>query len=188
MTLLHIGVALWCLAHLFPAALSAQRNALHAKLGEKPYRGLFSLVILASLVLIVVGWRNTAPTPVYSPLLAPGPFISVLMLIALFLFFAAKTQGNVKRIIRHPQMTGVIVWGVAHLLVNGDSRSVALFGSLTVWAILEILLINRREGNRVRPGPAPAKADLIPLAIGTIVFAVLANFHALLFGVPAFPA
>lgn len=188
MTLLHIGIALWCLAHLFPATLPATRNALRARLGDKPYRGLFSLVILASLVLIVIGWRNTAPTPVYAPPLAPGPIISVLMLVALFLFFAAKTQGNVKRVIRHPQMSAVIVWGSTHLLVNGDSRSVALFGSLTAWAVLEILLINRRDGARVRPGPAPARQDLIPLGLGTVVFAVLANFHALLFGMPAFPA
>ena len=29
---------------------------------------------------------------------------------------------------RHPQLTAVIVWAVAHLLVNGDLASIVLFG------------------------------------------------------------
>ena len=187
MSLLIIGIAIWCGAHLFPAALPTQRKALLERLGEKAYRGLFSLVILAALLSIVFGWRQAMPAQVYAPPFGPGPAVSLMVLAALFLFFASKTQGNVKRLIRHPQMTGVMLWGIAHLLTNGDSRSLALFGSFTVWAGLEILLINRREGAWRKPGPAAIRQDLIPLGIGITVFVVVAVFHARLFGVPAFP-
>ena len=42
---------------------------------------------------------------------------------------------NVKRLLRHPQLTGVALWGIGHLLANGESRSIILFGGLGAWAI-----------------------------------------------------
>ena len=146
MTILVLGIILFCLIHLFPAMAPSVRGALQERLGENPYRGLFSLLIIGSLVVIVVGWKATIPSVVYAPPLAPNPLTSLLVFVALVLFFASQTDGNIKRFVRHPQMTGTILWGVAHLLVNGDSRSVALFGGLTLWAVLEILLINNRDG------------------------------------------
>jgi uncharacterized membrane protein len=107
----------------------------------------------------------------------------VLVLIGLILFFASQAPGNIKRFIRHPQMTGTILWGVAHLLTNGDTRSVTLFGGLTVWAVLEIVMINRRDGQWQRPGPAAIKFDVIPVIIGSVIFAVVLYFHGSLFGV-----
>jgi len=187
MSLLLAGIALWCLVHLVPSLLPTQRNALVARLGDKAYRGGFSVLILGALLLIIFGWKAAQPTPVYSPPFGPNPLISALVLAGLFLFFSARAAGNVKRIIRHPQMTGTILWGVAHLLTNGDSRSLALFGGLSTWAALEILLINRRDGAWQRPPAAPVKRDLVPLAVGIVVFILVAVFHQRLFGVPAIP-
>ena len=183
MSLLVIGVGLWIIAHLFKAALPAMRDQIEQKLGAGPYRGIFSLVIVASLVLIVAGWRSALPQPVYSPPMGPGPVTSVLVLLGLILFFSSNFAGNIKRFVRHPQMTGTILWGVAHLLVNGDSRSLTLFGGFTVWALLEIVLINRRDGPWQRPGPAAVKFDVLPVVIGALVFAALLYYHQALFGV-----
>ena len=37
--------------------------------------------------------------------------------------------------LRHPMLTGVVVWAVAHLLVNGDAASLVLFGwPWALWA------------------------------------------------------
>ena len=186
MSLLIAGVALWSIAHLFKAAAPALRDRVEQRVGAGPYRGLFSLLIVGSLVLIVVGWRAALPQPVYVPPMAAGPIIAVLVLLGLILFFASNFSGNIKRFIRHPQMTGTILWGIAHLLVNGDSRSVALFGGFTIWALLEIVLINRRDGPRQKPEPAPIKADVIPIIIGSIVFAGVLFFHQILFGVAVY--
>ena len=49
-------------------------------------------------------------------------------------------------VIRHPQLTAVKLWAVAHLLVNGDSASLLLFGGLLVWAVLEVVIINKQDG------------------------------------------
>ena len=188
MALLVTGILAFCLVHLLPAAAPAARDRVQQKLGENPYRGLFSLVIIGSLVVIVFGWKSATPQVVYDPLLSANRFTAALILIGLVLFFPSQFQGNIKRFIRHPQMAGTIFWGIAHLLTNGDSRSVALFGGLTVWAILEIVLANRRDGPRERPAPAALRLDIIPLVIGVVVFGAVGHFHALLFGVPAMPS
>ena len=183
MSLLIAGVGIWIVAHLFKAALPALRDQVEEKLGAGPYRGLISLVIVASLVLIVAGWRTALPQPVYHPPMGPGPVTSVLVLLGLILFFSSQFAGNIKRYLRHPQMTGTLLWGIAHLLANGDSRSLTLFGGFTVWALLEIVLINRRDGPWQRPAPAAIKNDVLPAAIGAVVFAVALYFHQALFGV-----
>lgn len=183
MPLLIGGVVLWSVAHLFKAMAPEVRNSVEQKVGPEPYRGLFSLVIVGSLVLIVFGWKLALPRPVYTPPMAGGPIIAVLVLIGLVLFFASQFSGNIKRFVRHPQMIGTLFWGIAHLLVNGDSRSVTLFGGFTVWALLEIVLINRRDGRWHRPGPAALKNDVIPVVVGAGAFAALLYFHQTLFGV-----
>lgn len=185
MSLLIAGVVLWSAAHLFKAAAPALRDRVEQRLGRDPYRGLFSLVIVASLVLIVFGWKSALPRPVYTPLMGGGPIIAVLLLVGLVLFFASQFAGNIKRFIRHPQMTGTLLWAIAHLLVNGDSRSLTLFGGFAVWALLEIVLINRRDGQWQKPAAAAVKNDLIPFVVGSAVFAAVLYFHQTLFGVAA---
>lgn len=188
MALLISGVIIWSLTHLSRCIFPGARSRLQKKLGENPYRGLFSLVIIGSLILIVFGWKSVTPTAVYAPPLTSGPLTSGLILIGFVLFFASQVPGNIKRFIRHPQMTGTLFWGVAHLLSNGDSRSVTLFGGLTIWAVLEVLMINRRDGEWQKPTPAAIKYDVIPVVIGAVAFAAVLYFHAALFGVSPVPA
>ncbi|MDH3576892.1 MAG: NnrU family protein [Gammaproteobacteria bacterium] len=187
MSLLIIGVVIWSLTHLFPSVLPDTRDGLVGKLGENRYRGLFALLIIASLVLIVLGWRRSLPTALYAPPFAASPVISALVLIALILFFASGAPGNIKRFVRHPQMAGTMLWGIAHLLTNGSTRAVALFGGLTLWAIVEVLMCNRRDGKWQKPEPAAIKFDVIPVVIGSVIFAAVLYFHGTLFGVPAIP-
>ena len=84
-------------------------------------------------------------------------------------------------------MIGTIFWASAHLLSNGDSRSVALFGAFGVWALFEIVMINRREGPRQGTATASGKFDLIALVVGGVAFAVIGHFHQSLFGVAPLP-
>ena len=188
MNLLIAGITLWFVTHLFPAAMPGTRRNLVEKLGENPYKGLFSLLILAALLMIVFGWKSAVPGAIYAPPLGPGIVPSVLVLLSLIVFFASQTGGHIKRLIRHPQMTGVLLWSAAHLLANGDSRSVSLFGGLAVWAVLEIILINRREGPRGEKPVASIQQDLVALVIGGVVFALVGHFHLQLFGVSVAPA
>ena len=187
MALLFAGILLYCAVHLFPAALPAVRSRAVLRLGEHPYKGVFSLLIIASIALIVFGWKAATPGILYRPPLAPGLVSSALMLIALVLFAASAIPSNIGRLIRHPQMTAVILWSAAHLLTNGDRPSLLLFGGLGAWALLEIVLCNRRDGPWQRPAPRSRAADGAAIIVGVFSYAALAWFHLRLFGVAALP-
>jgi uncharacterized membrane protein len=187
MTVLIIGLLLFTLVHLYPSLFVAGRDRLVERLGRQAYRGLFSVAIVAGLILIVIGWRAATPTAVYSPPFVAGPVTAIIVLAAFVFFVATQTPTNIKRYVRHPQMLAVILWSVAHLLVNGDSRSVLLFGGLGVWAILEILLCNRRDGDWRKPDPSPRKWDVITVLAGAIGYFLILFLHETLFGVPAAP-
>jgi len=187
MALLILGVLLWSLTHLFPALLPERRTRLFNDLGENKYKGIYSLFILAGLVLIIVGWRSITPTGVYAPPMAANLLISLLVLAAMVLFAASAIPGNIRRYVRHTQMAAVILWGVSHLLTNGSNRAIVLFGGLTLWAVLEIVLCNKRDGQWDRPAKAAMKYDAITVLAGAVVFAVLVYFHQSLFGVDAIP-
>ena len=187
MLLLLIGVVLWSFVHLYPALLPKSRKQLFDKLGEGPYKGLFTVGIFAGIALIIIGWRSITPTGIYAPLLGPGPVTGVLVLLTFILFAASGIPGNIRRFIRHPQMTGTILWGVSHLLSNGSNRAIVLFGGLTLWAVLEIVLINKRDGAWQKPEPAPIKKDVITVVGGIVVYLVVIYFHKGLFGVAALP-
>ena len=188
MTLLVVGILMFTLVHLFPAIARPTRDHLAERLGSGAYQGLFALTILISIVVIVFGWKSAQPTLVYAPVIAPGLVTSGLMLLAFLLFIASNLPTNLKRWIRHPQMTGTLLWSVTHLLANGDSRSVILFGSLGAWSILEMLLCNRRDGPRQKPEPVALTKDVVVVIAGVALFAVFAYSHRWLFGVTVVPA
>jgi uncharacterized membrane protein len=83
-------------------------------------------------------------------------------------------------------LTSVILWAVAHLLVNGDVPSLVLFGGLGLWAAGSILLINRAEPNWKKPKPGTARGDVIYLVASAAGFAVITGLHMLL-GPAPFP-
>lgn len=183
MTLLILGLVVWTIFHSIPAMGVGIRRRLVGKLGEKAYGGIAALMILASVVIMVFGWRSTIPEPVYFP---PGylePVTFVLMFLSLLLFIASGRAARIKQFIRHPQLTGVVLWSVAHLLQAGYDRSIMLFGWLAVWAVLEMIFINRRDGVWVKEA-APALAEDIKLVVVTLVFYTVVLFaHPYLSGV-----
>jgi uncharacterized membrane protein len=186
MTLLIIGLAVWWVVHLTPALAVPLKTSLVARLGQTAWRGLFSLLTVLGIVLMVLGWRSTTPTPIYAP--PAGPlFALVAMVIALALFFSSRVPTDIKRWLRHPQLTGVLVWSLAHLAVNGDQRSLLLFGGLGLWAAIEIVAINRRDGAWVKPAPVGLARSCVPLAIGAIIWVLLIWAHPWIAGVPALP-
>jgi len=183
MTWLIAGLLIWMIVHLMPAAAPGVRGRLVALLGENPYKGLFALDILLGLGLIVVGWRSTVPEIVYLPPVWGRTAALPLMAIAIFLLGAAQRPSAVKRFLRHPMLTGVVVWSVAHLLANGELRSVVMFGGLGIWALLEMVLINRRDGPRSVPDAPPLVRELIGAVIAVVILVVLIWLHPYFAGV-----
>ena len=187
MELLIGGVALWAGVHLIPSVGAGLKRALVGHLGSAAYQGVFSLGILAAVALMVLGWRQAVPVAVYAPppelrfLAVAGSFAAILLL------FAAPLPTRLRRIIRHPQLTGVVIWSLSHLLANGDSRSLVLFGGLGVWALLEMPLINRREGPWRKPKAPSLGREFLWLATGLLVAILAVWAHPWFAGVPALP-
>ena len=187
MVWLLLGVLAWSATHLLPSAGVPVRAGLIERLGEDRYKGLFALTILLSIVLMVLGWRSAEPVHLYAP---PGwsrLAANVLMVVALVLFAASGLTTNLKRVLRHPQLTGAATWAGAHLLANGDSRSLVLFGGIGLWAVVAMLLINRRDGAWEKPEPQPMSADLKPLIAGVVAFVVVYLAHPWIAGVSPAP-
>jgi uncharacterized membrane protein len=187
MTMLILGVLLWVLVHLFPSLMPGVRSHLIERLGEGPYKGLFALGLVIAIVLMVFGWRSAVPELWYAPPLAGAPVVTfALVLIAFVLMGAGNAPTNIKCYLRHPMLTGVIVWGVAHLLANGDSRSIIVFGGLSIWAAIAIVAINRREAPWEKPDRVPVSKDVVLVVIGAVLTAVVGFFHEYLSGITLF--
>jgi len=146
MELLIIGLGLWCAAHLFPSVAADHRSRLISRLGLGTYKLLFSLSILIAITLIVLGWRSMTPSQIYNPPVWGRHVTMLLVLLTFYLFAVARSKSNIKRILRHPQLSGLLLWSIGHLLANGDSRSLLLFPVMFIWALLEMYCINRRQG------------------------------------------
>ncbi len=177
------GVLLWSALHLSPALLPGTRRQLMDRLGNKRYRGLFALLIVGAIVLIVIGWRSVAIRPVYVPPLYGSSVVMLLMYVSFLLFAAADAPGNLKRFIRHPMLTGAVVWSIAHLLANGDNRSVVLFGGIGAWALVEMIAINHRDGAWQRPAPVAVSKDVMTAFGSAVLYAIVLFLHKYLFGV-----
>ena len=183
MSLLLSGLCLWAGVHLFPSLATRQRTALIDRLGLGPYKSLFALCIVFSLVLIVFGWRSIDPVQYYQLPFWSRYLTFMLVLLTFILFVAARTRNNFKRYLRHPQLTGVVFWSAGHLLANGDSRSVLLFGFIGTWALLEMIMINRREGVCVKPEAVLLRQDIRVICAGIVLFSILWWLHPYFSGV-----
>jgi len=184
--LLVLGVLLWAATHLFIRLGAGARAQIIAKTGLGPYKGLFSLTLVGAIVLIVMGWKAMPADSLYLPPAALRHVTMLLMPFAMILFLSARAPTDIKQIIRHPQLTGVKLWAVAHLLSNGETRSVILFAGLLAWAVIEVIVINRREGAWKKPAPVGMARTVISAAMGVLVTAALMFGHPWFTGMPLF--
>lgn len=115
---------------------------------------------------------------------------------------------GVLRITRHPFLWGVAIWSAGHLLANGERFAIMLFGALGFMAVFGSRSIDRK--GRARNPEAwsrfEAATSSLPLAaivqgrntlnlgeagwrlaVGALVAALVAIFHARVFGVAALP-
>lgn len=172
MQILVLGLILWVVSHL-SARLAP---GLRARMGALPGKLAVTVLSLAAILLMVIGYRRADVVPVYAPLPGMGHLTDLLMLVALFLFGLSHSKGRLRPLIRHPMLWGVVVWAVAHLLVNGDAASLVLFGGVGLWAVASMLLINAQE-IWTPPAPGGLRSDAIALAAAVVLYAAIAGIH-----------
>lgn len=180
MTLLCVGLAVWFGAHLFKRVFPETRQAL-----GRAGMALVALLLWGAVVLMVIGYRSTYGAELYT---LPGwvwHLNNLAMLIAVFLMGVGRAGGVIGSKIRHPMLTGAIIWAVAHLLVNGDVASVVLFGGMAIWALTEIIVINRAEGAWTPPARGRVANDMKVAVISLALYGAFAGVHYWL-GYPVF--
>jgi uncharacterized membrane protein len=185
-----LGLVVFLGMHVF-VTVRDRRAVVVARIGEWPYRGLFSLVSIVGIVLIGYGfaaYRAAGPIMVWYP---PGwtrHIVVALMWPASIMIAAAYIPGNIKRVLKHPMLVGVKTWALAHLCANGDLGGIILFGSVLAWAVYDRITLKRRKDAGAPPIPVGGtKIDIIAIVVGTIIYLALGFvFHPVVIGVPAF--
>jgi uncharacterized membrane protein len=173
MTWIIIGLLLWTLSHTFKRLFPEMRN----KMGENGGKGLVSLMSLAGIVMMVIGYRDAEFVPIYTPLPGMGHLNNLLMLAALFFLMTGSLKpGVTNSVVRHNMLTGTLIWAIAHLLVNGDLASILLFGGLGAYAVLSMLLISRAVPWQ-RPVRGPVSVDVQAAVAAVVTYAVIAGIH-----------
>jgi uncharacterized membrane protein len=129
------------------------RDRLVGVMGERAFRGLFSLASLGGLLWIIHTYQHAPQTSTWGQLLTLKPTAAPLVLLAfLFIVIGLATPSptaagkearlttdaparGIVRITRHPFLWGVALWALIHLIINGDLASLLLFGSLLLLAL-----------------------------------------------------
>src|SRR5215475_7554470 len=186
MTLLILGLVLFLGIHTL-STMREQRAAVIGRLGEGPYKGLYSVVSAVGLVLIVWGfarYRDTAYLQIWAPPAWLHPLVLVLMWFAFVALAAAYSPaGWIKGGLRHPMLVSIKSWALAHLLANGDLGALVLFGAFLAWAVYDRIAVKRR-GDQGAPRTGFGTGDVVALAVGSAAYAAMSWLHPRLIGVP----
>lgn len=191
MAILILGLVLFLGVHSTRIVADSWRTATIARIGEKPWKGLYALASLAGFALIVWGFGLARRNPVY---LWEAPMglrhvAGALLLVAFVLLVATYVPRNsIKAKLHHPMVLSVKVWALAHLLSNGNLADVVLFGSFLVWAVFSFRAARQRDRAAGTVYPAgTAAATAITVVVGIAAWAVVAFWaHGYLFGVRPF--
>jgi uncharacterized membrane protein len=191
MTLLMLGLVLFLGVHSTRIVADSWRTATIARVGEKPWKGIYSLLSIAGFVLLVVGYGAARQSPVvlFAPPVWTRHLAALLTIPAFVLLAAAYVPGNaIKRAVGHPMMAGVKVWALAHLLANGTLADFLLFGTFLSWAVLGFIAARRRDRASGTTYPAgPGSRTAIAVVAGLVAWAVFAfALHRPLIGVAPF--
>lgn len=176
MIYLLLGLLLWIAAHMFKRLAPAERARLQDRMGNGA-KGVIAVLLVLAVVLMVIGYKRTDFVPLWQPPAFMVHINNLLMVFAVLLYGVGHSKSRLRRTMRHPMLWGTAIWAVAHLLVNGDLASVVLFGTLLIWALAEMPLINRQAHDYV-PFSGGSLAGDIRLAIITlVVFVVIVLIH-----------
>jgi uncharacterized membrane protein len=184
-TALLLAAVIWIGLHVGIAGTRA-RDLLVARLGDWPFRGLFSVLSIAALIFLVLAWSMAPTEPLW---FTPGWLrwiLVVAMLPAFLLFVASVSQPNptmigpagatagaprgITRVTRHPMLWSFAIWAAVHIIGNGDSASIVFFGAFLVVALAGMPSIDAKLARR-----DPATWQALAAATSVLPFAAIAE-------------
>jgi uncharacterized membrane protein len=175
--------------HLLLSSASL-RPRLIARLGDQPFRGVYSLAVLAWFVALVwVFARHKHTGPLLWSTLGPPSIATLLNQVVMLLAFAILVAGllpsqaapsamtapaghvqahGLLRITRHPFNAALGLFGIAHLFVNGSLGDVLFFGGFPLFAWIG----SRHQDERIargKPGYDRLVAETSIVPFGAVV-------------------
>ncbi|WP_027997344.1 NnrU family protein [Sinorhizobium arboris] len=189
MAILVLGIIIFLGMHLIRVVAPGFRAGVIESRGKGTWMGLYAIVSLVGLCLIIYGFGQARGETgmLYNPPVFLRHIALLLMLVA-FIVLAAGflPAGRIAVALKHPQILSIKIWALAHLLANGETSSVLLFGSFLAWAVILRISLKRREraGEKVLPVFKSARNDVLAVVIGTAAYALFVwKLHELLIGV-----
>ena len=222
--MLAAAVAVFVVSHL---ALSAAplRGPAVARVGEWPFRIIYSTISLALFGWIVIAFAAAPKLDLWTPPSVLRLFAAAIVLVAFVLVVGGLTAPNptavgqeramaapptgILAVTRHPMMWGIVLWGIAHLMANGDARGIIVFSGMIALAAAGMVHLEARkkaamgatwEAFAARTSVWPfaaiaagrARLNVAELGWGRIglalaVYAGLLYAHRILFGVAPIP-
>jgi uncharacterized membrane protein len=189
MTLLLLGIVIFLGMHLVRVVAPGLRASVIERQGKGVWMGIYTAISLAGLLLIIYGFGEARA--VTGMLYNPPVFlkhISLLLMLLAFICLAAGflPAGRIAVAVKHPQVLSIKIWALAHLLANGETSSVLLFGSFLAWAVILRISLKRREraGEKVLPVFRSTSNDLLAVVIGAVAYGLFVwKLHEWLIGV-----
>ena len=186
MTQLILGLVLFLGIHSLSIVAPEARDRMAAKLGEWPFKGVYSVIAIIGFVLIIHGYAAARlhPTVLWVP---PEWTVHLTMLLMLPVFpalLAAYLPGRISAALVHPMLVAVKAWALAHLIANGTLADVILFGSFLAWAVVDRISLKRRKPRPNLRAPASKINDAVAVIGGLgLYLAFVFWLHAAWFGV-----
>ena len=192
MALLIAGLILFLGAHSTRVFADDWRTRTMARIGEKPWKGLVTVISIVGFVLIVIGYGQARLNPVvlWVPPVWTRHLAILINLIAFISITAAYVPRNsIKAKFGHPMIAGVKAWATAHLIANGNLADVILFGAFLAWSIVDFRNSRRRDRANGTTYPSGTMGkNVMTIAIGTVIWAVFTLYlHVRLIGVAPLP-
>ena len=188
MLYLVLGLVVFLGVHSVRIVADGWRAQMRTRLGEGPWKGLYSLASAVGLALIVWGYglARQQPVALWAPPVGMRHAAALLTLVAFVLLAAAYVPRNaLKARLHHPMVLGVKVWALAHLLSNGNLADVVLFGAFLLWAVLSFRAARQRDRVQGTVYAAGTTAGTIAtVVVGAVAWTAFALWgHAWLIGV-----
>jgi uncharacterized membrane protein len=183
-----VGLVLFLGTHSIRLVAEDWRHRQISQHGENLWMAIYTIISIAGLVLIVNGYGETrlAPHVIWLPPHWLKQTMAILLLPTFVLLAAAYIPGSkIKAVTGHPMVASVKLWAFAHLLANGNLADMLLFGSFTLWAIVDYRNLRRRDKNAGRHyAVVGISRDITAISVGLVVWLAFVFFlHEWLFAV-----
>jgi uncharacterized membrane protein len=188
MAILVLGLVIFLGLHSTRIVSESGRERAIARIGEGPWKGIYSLVSVIGFVLIVWGFaraRFEAPQ-LWTPPPGARHITMLLMLVAVILFASYLfKRSHITVAVHHPMLWSVLLWSAGHLIANGSAADLVLFGAFLVWSVADLATAYARDRRSGVVYPEPQFAATAgAVVVGLVAFALLiGGLHLWLFGV-----